>query len=105
MNQRRQTSSSPARQLTRAVKASKVPAISRAAAVLRLLGKSAAPFGADHPQGISVFGALHLGPATVRETLRISSLSTPEGRIAGFVVAKREKAVDCRYGPRAKIRR
>ena len=34
-----------ARELARAVEASKAPAISRAAAVLRLLGKSASPLG------------------------------------------------------------
>jgi DNA-binding IclR family transcriptional regulator len=65
MYQRRQTSSSSARQLTRAVKASKVPAISRAAAVLRLLGKSDAPLGVQ-----AVARELGVVPSTCLNVLR-----------------------------------
>jgi len=55
----------PDRELARAVKASKAPAISRAAAVLRLLGKSDAPLGV---QGIA--RELKLVPSTCLHVLR-----------------------------------
>jgi DNA-binding IclR family transcriptional regulator len=53
------------RELARAVKASKAPAISRAAAVLRLLGKSDAPLGVQ-----SIARQLGLVPSTCLHVLR-----------------------------------
>jgi DNA-binding IclR family transcriptional regulator len=53
------------RELARAVKASKAPAISRAAAVLRLLGKSAAPLGVQ-----AIARELGLVPSTCLHVLR-----------------------------------
>jgi DNA-binding IclR family transcriptional regulator len=53
------------RELARAVKASKAPAISRAAAILRLLGKSDAPLGVQ-----SIARQLGLVPSTCLHVLR-----------------------------------
>lgn len=53
------------RELARAVKASKAPAISRAAAVLRLLGKSSTPLGVH-----SIARELGLVPSTCLHVLR-----------------------------------
>ena len=55
----------PDRELAAAVKASKAPAISRAAAVLRLLGKSDAPLGVQ-----SIARELGLVPSTCLHVLR-----------------------------------
>src|SRR5271163_554556 len=55
----------PDRELARAVKATKAPAISRAAAVLRLLGKSDAPLGVQ-----SIARELGMVPSTCLYVLR-----------------------------------
>jgi DNA-binding IclR family transcriptional regulator len=65
MNQRRRPILRPDRELARAVKESKAPAISRAAAVLRLLGKSDAPLGVH-----SIARELGLVPSTCLHVLR-----------------------------------
>lgn len=65
MANKRQRSSSPDRELARAVEASKAPAISRAAAVLRLLGKSDTPLGVQ-----SIARELGLVPSTCLHALR-----------------------------------
>lgn len=57
--------SSPDRELARVVETSKAPAISRAAAVLRLLGKSDAPLGVQ-----SIARELGLVPSTCLHVLR-----------------------------------
>jgi DNA-binding IclR family transcriptional regulator len=62
MTQRRKR---PARQLAKAVETSKAPAISRAAAVLRLLGKSDTPLGVQ-----SIARELGLVPSTCLYVLR-----------------------------------
>jgi DNA-binding IclR family transcriptional regulator len=61
----RKPRSRPARELARAVEVSKAPAISRAAAVLRLLGKSGAPLGLQ-----SIARELGLVPSTCLYVLR-----------------------------------
>ena len=65
VNTPRQRRLQPERELARAVKASKAPAISRAAAVLRLLGKSDAPLGVQ-----SIARELGLVPSTCLHVLR-----------------------------------
>ena len=65
MATKRQRSSSPDRELAKAVEASKAPAISRAAAVLRLLGKSDAPLGVQ-----TIARELGLVPSTCLYVLR-----------------------------------
>jgi DNA-binding IclR family transcriptional regulator len=65
MSTRRQRPSSPDRQLQHAVGASKAPAISRAAAVLRLLGKSDTPLGVQ-----TIARELGLVPSTCLYVLR-----------------------------------
>src|SRR3954467_1663618 len=55
----------PDRQLAQAVETSKAPAISRAAAILRLLGKSDAPLGVQ-----SIARELGLVPSTCLHVLR-----------------------------------
>src|SRR5882724_7771613 len=65
MNDRRQRTRRPDRELAKAVEASKAPAISRAAAVLRLLGKS------ERPQSLqSIARELGLVPSTCLYVLR-----------------------------------
>ena len=61
----RESASRPDRELAKAVKSSKAPAISRAAAVLRLLGKSDAPLGVQ-----SIARELGLVPSTCLHVLR-----------------------------------
>lgn len=65
MTQQRQRPPRPDRELARAVKESKAPAISRAAAVLRLLGKSDAALGVQ-----SIARELGLVPSTCLYVLR-----------------------------------
>ncbi|MGO9934740.1 MAG: IclR family transcriptional regulator [Steroidobacteraceae bacterium] len=65
MTSKRQRSARPDRALASAVQASKAPAISRAAAVLRLLGKSDAPLGVQ-----SIARELGLVPSTCLHVLR-----------------------------------
>jgi DNA-binding IclR family transcriptional regulator len=65
MSEQRQRRPRPDRALARAVQASKAPAISRAAAVLRLLGKSDAPLGVH-----SIARELGLVPSTCLHVLR-----------------------------------
>jgi DNA-binding IclR family transcriptional regulator len=65
MTEARQRRRRPDRELARAVGASKAPAISRAAAVLRLLGKSDAPLGVQ-----SIARELGLVPSTCLHVLR-----------------------------------
>jgi len=65
MTEQRQRRPRPDRELARAVEASKAPAISRAAAVLRLLGKSDAPLGVH-----SIARELGLVPSTCLHVLR-----------------------------------
>jgi len=65
MTEQRQRRPRPDRELARAVQASKAPAISRAAAVLRLLGKSDAPLGLQ-----SIARELGLVPSTCLHVLR-----------------------------------
>lgn len=65
MSERPKRPSSPERELARAVKESKAPAISRAAAVLRLLGKSDAPLGLQ-----AIARELGLVPSTCLYVLR-----------------------------------
>jgi DNA-binding IclR family transcriptional regulator len=65
MTDRRQRSARPDRALATAVHESKAPAISRAAAVLRLLGKSDAPLGVQ-----SIARELGLVPSTCLHVLR-----------------------------------
>lgn len=65
MTDSRLRSPRPDRELARAVQASKAPAISRAAAVLRLLGKSDAPLGVQ-----SIARELGLVPSTCLHVLR-----------------------------------
>jgi DNA-binding IclR family transcriptional regulator len=65
MTEQRKRPEPPYRQLARAVKATKAPAISRAAAVLRLLGKSDAPLGVQ-----SIARELGLVPSTCLHVLR-----------------------------------
>jgi DNA-binding IclR family transcriptional regulator len=65
MTEQRQRRPRLDRELARAVEASKAPAISRAAAVLRLLGKSAAPLGVH-----SIARELGLVPSTCLHVLR-----------------------------------
>ena len=65
MTEQRQRHPRPDRELARAVEASKAPAISRAAAVLRLLGKSDAPLGLQ-----SIARELGLVPSTCLHVLR-----------------------------------
>jgi DNA-binding IclR family transcriptional regulator len=65
MSEQRQRRPRPDRELARAVQASKAPAISRAAAVLRLLGKSDAPLGVH-----SIARELGLVPSTCLHVLR-----------------------------------
>jgi len=65
MTDARRTALRPDRDLARAVKATKAPAISRAAAVLRLLGKSDAPMGVQ-----SIARELGLVPSTCLHVLR-----------------------------------
>src|SRR5262245_22952068 len=62
---KRQRAGAADRELARAVKASKAPAISRAAAVLRLLGKSDTPLGVQ-----SIARELGLVPSTCLHVLR-----------------------------------
>ena len=65
MNERRTRTQRPDRELARAVETSKAPAISRAAAVLRLLGKS------DQPRSLqSIARELGLVPSTCFYVLR-----------------------------------
>ena len=65
MNDKRQRTRRPDRELAKAVEASKAPAISRAAAVLRLLGKS------ERPQSLqSIARELGLVPSTCFYVLR-----------------------------------
>lgn len=64
MMTKRQTSSSP-RELAKAMETSKAPAISRAAAVMRLLGKSDTPLGVQ-----SIARELGLVPSTCLHVLR-----------------------------------
>src|SRR5882757_6020451 len=63
--EQRQRRPRPDRDLARAVEASKAPAISRAAAVLRLLGKSDTPLGVQ-----SIARELGLVPSTCLHVLR-----------------------------------
>jgi DNA-binding IclR family transcriptional regulator len=65
MSTKRVRSTSPERDLARAVEASKAPAISRAAAVLRLLGKSDVPLGVQ-----TIARELGLVPSTCLYVLR-----------------------------------
>jgi len=65
MANNRQRASSPDRELARAVEISKAPAISRAAAVLRLLGKSDTPLGVQ-----TIARELGLVPSTCLYVLR-----------------------------------
>ena len=65
MATKRQRPSSPDRELAKAVEASKAPAISRAAAVLRLLGKSDTPLGVQ-----TIARELGLVPSTCLYVLR-----------------------------------
>jgi DNA-binding IclR family transcriptional regulator len=65
MTDARRTALRPDRDLARAVRATKAPAISRAAAVLRLLGKSNAPMGVQ-----SIARELGLVPSTCLHVLR-----------------------------------
>jgi DNA-binding IclR family transcriptional regulator len=65
MIEQRQRRPRPDRDLARAVEASKAPAISRAAAVLRLLGKSDTPLGVQ-----SIARELGLVPSTCLHVLR-----------------------------------
>lgn len=65
MTEQRQRRPRPDRELARAVETSKAPAISRAAAVLRLLGKSAAPLGVQ-----AIARELGLVPSTCLHVLR-----------------------------------
>jgi DNA-binding IclR family transcriptional regulator len=65
MSDPRQAAVRPDRELARAVKATKAPAISRAAAVLRLLGKSDVPLGVQ-----SIARELGLVPSTCLHVLR-----------------------------------
>jgi DNA-binding IclR family transcriptional regulator len=65
MNDAKTRASQPDRELAKAVEASKAPAISRAAAVLRLLGKSDAPLGLQ-----AVARELGLVPSTCLYVLR-----------------------------------
>jgi DNA-binding IclR family transcriptional regulator len=65
MTDKRPKSPRPDRQLAQAVEASKAPAISRAAAVLRLLGKSDTPLGVQ-----SIARELGLVPSTCLYVLR-----------------------------------
>lgn len=65
MASKRQTSATPQRALARAVEASKAPAISRAVAVLRLLGKSDTPLGVQ-----AIARELGLVPSTCLHVLR-----------------------------------
>jgi DNA-binding IclR family transcriptional regulator len=64
-SEQQQRRSRPDRELARAVRASKAPAISRAAAVLRLLGKSDAPLNLQ-----SIARELGLVPSTCLHVLR-----------------------------------
>src|SRR3984957_14128420 len=61
----RESANRPDRELAKAVKSSKAPAISRAAAVLRLLGKSDAPLGVQ-----AIARELGLVPSTSLHVLR-----------------------------------
>src|SRR5438105_10916517 len=65
MTEKLRRSPSAGRELAKAVKASKAPAISRAAAVLRLLGKSATPLGVQ-----AIARELGLVPSTCLYVLR-----------------------------------
>jgi DNA-binding IclR family transcriptional regulator len=65
VNTQRQRRARPDRDLARAVETSKAPAISRAAAVLRLLGRSDAPLGLQ-----SIARELGLVPSTCLHVLR-----------------------------------
>jgi DNA-binding IclR family transcriptional regulator len=65
MIKQRQRISAPHRELAKAVETSKAPAISRAAAVLRLLGKSDSPLGVQ-----SIARELGLVPSTCLHVLR-----------------------------------
>src|SRR6476660_4495501 len=65
MTDPRRRSPRPARELAKAMEASKAPAISRAAAVLRLLGKSDAPLGL-----LPIARELGLVPSTCLYVLR-----------------------------------
>src|SRR6266700_4846498 len=65
MTDQRQRRVRPDRELSRALEASKAPAISRAAAVLRLLGKSDTPLGVQ-----SIARELGLVPSTCLHVLR-----------------------------------
>jgi DNA-binding IclR family transcriptional regulator len=65
MTEQRKRPERPDRQLARAVRATKAPAISRAAAVLRLLGKSDAPLGVQ-----AIARELGLVPSTCLHVLR-----------------------------------
>ena len=65
MNDKRKRPPSPDRELAKAVQASKAPAISRAAAVLRLLGKSDTPLGVQ-----SIARELGMVPSTCLYVLR-----------------------------------
>jgi DNA-binding IclR family transcriptional regulator len=65
MATRKQRPPSPERELAKAVEASKAPAISRAAAVLRLLGKSDTPLGVQ-----SIARELGIVPSTCHYVLR-----------------------------------
>ncbi|NGY04039.1 IclR family transcriptional regulator [Solimonas terrae] len=65
MTERKQRSPRPDKELAKAVEASKAPAISRAAAVLRLLGKSHAPLGLQ-----AIARELGLVPSTCLYVLR-----------------------------------
>jgi DNA-binding IclR family transcriptional regulator len=65
MSEQRPRRPRPDRELARAVEASKAPAISRAAAVLRLLGKSDVPLGVQ-----SIARELGLVPSTCLHVLR-----------------------------------
>jgi DNA-binding IclR family transcriptional regulator len=65
MNDKRKRPTPPHRELAKAVEASKAPAISRAAAVLRLLGKSDTPLGVQ-----SIARELGLVPSTCLYVLR-----------------------------------
>jgi DNA-binding IclR family transcriptional regulator len=65
MPERRECRQRPDRELARAVKSSKAPAISRAAAVLRLLGKSPTPLGVQ-----AIARELGIVPSTCLHVLR-----------------------------------